>query len=124
MQESTPKSSIATTPAATCPQPKHYTATDSAREHGTETSAIRSHDASQSALSGEGDASREVVEPAPAPEDRKRPASFIDVVPANDTTIDTKKKGSAYHFDMGLFNSPTALRDLMDDVNAAYKEKK
>lgn len=63
-----------------------------------------------------------VEKPAPEPEGRKRSICFIDVVPARNTNNVTKKKATTFTFDIGLFNSPSALRDLIEDVNAVHKD--
>lgn len=56
------------------------------------------------------------------PEGKNRSISFIDVVPARNTNEATKKKVATFTFDIGLFNSPAALGDLIDDVDDVHKD--
>lgn len=95
-----------------------HTGNDAHKKHAA--SEVQSNSQSHSHATPAQDSSVEI--PTPEPEGRTRSISFIDVVPARNTHNVINKKATAFTFDIGLFNSPSALRDLIEDVNAVHKD--
>lgn len=118
--QSTTNSSHANKPTAVGTEsiPQTHTGNDTHKNHAA--SEVQSNSQSHSHATPAQDAG--VQDTAPEAEGRKRSISFIDVVPARTTNNATKKKATTFTFDIGLFNSPSALRDLIEDVNAVHKD--
>lgn len=56
-------------------------------------------------------------------QEKRRPATLVDIVPTGRVGTGTGIQGLALTFDIGLLNSPTALQDLMADARTAAKSK-